>query len=669
MTWPNSYPCVQDAAAVRSGDGEQAISRLAWTAPACNQGRLSPESRGIRVAAVLGHAAERQARRRRKPERIQRPESGPQQRRLVAPGLSATETKGQNMNQTLTMIKAGQLTPSPHNPRREMSAQGLAELADSIRQLGVLEPLLVRPKGKGFEILAGHRRCAAAKQAGITELPCLVHEIDDKTAIEITVTENLQREQLTPLEEAKGLASLEKAGWNHETMAAELGKSGTWVARRMSLLNLAPEILKAIDAGVLEIKARWGKSEYGNVDKWPARTLEMLAALPADTQMVLLQHMLTEETAQMLMPEDVKRGQGKIMHVLSAAPFDKADVTLNPKQGACTACDLRASCRKSLFDDAPEAEAGKIPRNDRCLNPVCFKIKLDEHNKRKIAEVKAKHGAVRIVSEDYNKRETMKLEYPAVVYNSYGEWENARQDEPGAVYEYDIDSGKGRWIKRRKAGRTGVTESSGPTPLKTRRLELQQRRMAWIIKKIHDHVEKQDAFPADGRWGTIPAQLLALACFGVAHAARQDPGDKVVIGRGVGKDITADPWQLVEDLVRRGAQTCSRGSDDGEQLAFMLYDHLGGVLLSRTRVWGGSFRSIDVGKVEPECRHVCDVFCLDYDAIKAQAEQELPEPPGWARLNPDGTPKAKPDKAKKAAPKGEKPAKGKSRPKAKAGGK
>ncbi len=91
-------------------------------------------------------------------------------------------------------------------------------------------------------------------------------------------------------------------------------------------------------------------------------------------------------------------------------------------------------------------------------------------------------------------------------------------------------------------------------------------------------------------------------------------------------------------------------------------------------IWGNSFRSIDVAAVKPECKHVCDVFGLDWDAIRAEAEAELPEPPGWARLNADGTPKAKakPENAKPAA-KPEKAAKGAkkgpARPKAKAGGK
>lgn len=576
---------------------------------------------------------------------------------------------------TLVQIKAGLLTPSPHNPRREMSEQGLRELAESIAALGVLEPLLVRPQGKRFEILAGHRRHAAAVQAGAGEVPCIVRQVDDKAAIEITVTENLQREQLTPLEEAKGLASLQKAGWNQQTMAAELGKSASWVARRMSLLNLHENIFDAVTGkGVLEVKHKWGKDRYVNVDKWPARTLELLAALPADTQVLLLEQLSNDAgTLQMLMPEDVQHAQSEIMHVLSAAAFDKSDATLNPKQGACTSCDLRASCRKSLFDDAPDAEPGKIPRNDRCLNPVCFQAKIEEHNKRKIAEAKAQHGNVRVVSADYNTRQSQKLEFPAHV-GSYSEWQAAKKDEPGAVYEYDIDHGKGRWIKRIKPGRTGAKSSGGPTPLKTRRIELEQRRMAWCIKKIHAHVEKQESFPEDGRWGTIPAQLLALACFGAAHRGICDPGEKARVGEGK-KVKTLDPWELAQDLLDHGAERASRGTDDGRLLATLLYDHLEDVLLSRTRVWGNSFRSIDVAAVTPECKHVCDVFGLDWDAIRAEAADELPEPPGWARLNADGTPKAKPDKAKNTAKPetAAKPAKGAkkgpARPKARAGGK
>ena len=142
------------------------------------------------------------------------------------------------------VIPINKIAPNPEQPRVEIG--DLTELSDSIRQNGVLEPLLLKPKGDGtWMIIAGERRWRAANLAGLTEVPCIELDIDDKAVAEIALIENLQRKDLTIWEEADGLAFLsQKFGYTHEEIAKKIGKSRTTVTECMTIANL-PESIRA----------------------------------------------------------------------------------------------------------------------------------------------------------------------------------------------------------------------------------------------------------------------------------------------------------------------------------------------------------------------------------------------------------------------------------------
>jgi ParB family chromosome partitioning protein len=142
------------------------------------------------------------------------------------------------------VIPIDKIAPNPEQPRTEIG--DLTDLTDSIRQNGVLEPLLVKPKGDGtWMIIAGERRWRASNLAGLTELPCIEFDIDEKTIAEIALIENLQRKDLTIWEEADGLAYLaERFGYTHEEIAKKIGKSRTTVTESMALAGL-PEPIRA----------------------------------------------------------------------------------------------------------------------------------------------------------------------------------------------------------------------------------------------------------------------------------------------------------------------------------------------------------------------------------------------------------------------------------------
>jgi ParB family chromosome partitioning protein len=132
------------------------------------------------------------------------------------------------------LIPIEDIEPNPSQPRQALG--DLSELTASIREKGILEPLLVRQVGGRFEIIAGERRYRAAVEAGLGELPCMVRESSDAEVMELALVENLQRKDLTPFEEADGLNVLaEKYGYTHEAMAEKLGKSRSSITEMLSL--------------------------------------------------------------------------------------------------------------------------------------------------------------------------------------------------------------------------------------------------------------------------------------------------------------------------------------------------------------------------------------------------------------------------------------------------
>ncbi|MCL4176842.1 MAG: ParB/RepB/Spo0J family partition protein [Verrucomicrobia bacterium] len=133
--------------------------------------------------------------------------------------------------------------PCSFQPRKDFSEEALRELADSIRERGIVQPLVVRPAENGYELIAGERRWRAAQLVGLTEVPVVIREADDRTALELALIENLQRENLNPIEEAQGFAQLiEQFELTQEDAANRVGKSRVVVANALRLLRLPAEL-------------------------------------------------------------------------------------------------------------------------------------------------------------------------------------------------------------------------------------------------------------------------------------------------------------------------------------------------------------------------------------------------------------------------------------------
>jgi ParB family chromosome partitioning protein len=147
----------------------------------------------------------------------------------------------------LLLCNIHEIHPSPWQPRKLLPDEGIEELAQSIREKGILQPLVVRKAGEGYELIVGERRWRAAQRAGLTKVPILLKEATDQEAIELALIENLQREDLNPLEEAEAYQRLTaEFAYTQEVLAQRIGKDRSSVANMLRLLKLPAEIKEAL---------------------------------------------------------------------------------------------------------------------------------------------------------------------------------------------------------------------------------------------------------------------------------------------------------------------------------------------------------------------------------------------------------------------------------------
>ena len=168
-------------------------------------------------------------------------------------GLGALFAEEPAGSEAVSLLPIQKLEPNPHQPRRDFDEEALAELADSIRQHGLIQPITVRPLDTGYyQIIAGERRWRAARQAGLYEVPVNLIQADDAKAAQLALIENLQREDLNPLEEARGYDTLMKThGMTQEQVADSVSKSRPAVTNALRLLKLPEEILELVRGGQL----------------------------------------------------------------------------------------------------------------------------------------------------------------------------------------------------------------------------------------------------------------------------------------------------------------------------------------------------------------------------------------------------------------------------------
>jgi ParB/RepB/Spo0J family partition protein len=281
--------------------------------------------------------------------------------------------------------------PSPFNPRKRFNQARLEDLANSIEKVGVLQPALMRPKpdakrgGPQYEIVAGERRWRACqilakrlKQQDVAVIPAIVRDISDFEALEMAAVENVQREDVHPIEEAEGYEALllkplhggefhpaRMRGYSVAEIAARVGKSPSYVFGRLNLCKLIPAAREACYE-----------------DKLTTRVAQLISRVPADLQPAAL--------------EDIMRGWGgepysyrqacehlqkNYMLALGRAVFLTSDAQLLPSAGSCNECPKRTGANPDLFNDVKSA--------DTCTDPKCFDAKTEAHGQQLLEQGRA----------------------------------------------------------------------------------------------------------------------------------------------------------------------------------------------------------------------------------------------------------------------------------------
>lgn len=170
----------------------------------------------------------------------------------VGPDQEATALASENNRRPDLLVPIESVIPNPDQPRRSFTEEQLQELARSIAEKGIIQPMIVRAKGEQYEIVAGERRWRAAQMAKLHEVPVLLRDYDDTEVLEVAIIENIQRADLNPVEEAAGYRQLmDRFGHTQEKLAAALGKSRSHIANLLRLLNLPMDVQDMLKAGKL----------------------------------------------------------------------------------------------------------------------------------------------------------------------------------------------------------------------------------------------------------------------------------------------------------------------------------------------------------------------------------------------------------------------------------
>lgn len=405
----------------------------------------------------------------------------------------------------LRSVAIGDLSPSPNNPRfLDTNNSAFDELVASIKALGILEPPIGRPhpdpaaaaKGK-IELCAGHRRYAAAIEAGLTHIPVIVRDLDERAALEITVTENLHRANLHPLEEARGIALLVSKGWELKSIAEHLGKPADWVQRRRSISGLV----------------RCWQKEIENPKRpardWPVGHLERIARLPSSTQERLFEAMSVKTwRGSQLDAEDpptLRELNEQIAHHLrdlSAAPWKLDDATLQPKAGACASCTKRSGAHASLF---PEIAAEK-KKHDYCLDAACWHEKTEALIQIRIDGVKADGRTPVLAATGYlgpQSAKALKEKYGQEI-NHHGDLQQVKRTDPKAkpvvIVEGNL-AGHLLWAKPasdgpRRSESAPAKPKSNPVEVATRKV--QRKALVMHLEALELLNEKMK--PAASKW-------------------------------------------------------------------------------------------------------------------------------------------------------------------------
>jgi len=268
-----------------------------------------------------------------------------------------------NFESSVLQVAIEDIIPNRFQPRLAFEDASLTELAASIKQHGIIQPLVLRKTGDKYEIIAGERRYKAAMMAGLTYVPAVISDIDDQKSAEVAVVENVQRRELTAIEEAKSYKALLDLGYmSQEQLAKKMGISQSAIANKLRLLNLAPEVQKA----VLENKISERHARSLLVVKEPEKQVEWLNKI--------IEERLTVRALDALLNKEYKGGDMNNENNIESQKANATDINVNPSYTTTPAMpsdaiDLGEKPNSRFFNNNLEEQAVNMQMT-AAINPL-----------------------------------------------------------------------------------------------------------------------------------------------------------------------------------------------------------------------------------------------------------------------------------------------------------
>jgi ParB/RepB/Spo0J family partition protein len=311
---------------------------------------------------------------------------------------------------TFKNLPLSKVSEASGNPRTHFDEHLVRELAASIKTHGVLQPILVRPlEGGMYEVVCGARRYRASKMARLEAIPATIRKLDDDQALELQITENLQRKDIHPLEEALAIKRLhEERGMSMEEVASRLGKSQQYLYQRAKLADLIPELQKVFFEGHIMVKDAYKLARISAVDQRKFYNEEVKGR---------------EDRIDW---HDIDYYIQDFHRKLKNAPFDIADASLISSAGACITCPKNSAVNSFLFPDLVD--------DPTCSDSQCWKQKANIAFDRKLKEAKEDTDTL-IVYPPYSnaaklKAEQLQAEGLPVMESSWSNMETISEPEP-----------------------------------------------------------------------------------------------------------------------------------------------------------------------------------------------------------------------------------------------
>lgn len=404
---------------------------------------------------------------------------------------------------TVLTCRLAYIRECPTNPRRAIPEEQLRELADSIKAHGVLQPVLLRPLGAScgeYELVCGHRRVAAARLAGLTEIPATVRELDERQVLEIQLAENMKRTDLHPLEEADGYRRLhEEFEYSVEHLAAAVGKSKAYVYGRMKLCALPPKARELFLAGTLDLALGLLVARIPD-PKLAEKAAERIATGGDGEEATDEKGHYKWVPGPMKYREAVAYVQRECMAQLSSFPFALDDAKLLPAAGACTTCAKRTGAQRELFDDVAETD-------DRCLDLACAEKKRTAFGRQQLAAAKKRGETILSASEakkHFEHRWTSKYislddQSWDITHSNKALGKALGAHAPAAILAVDPQTQKVvRLVEKTEARKAAKKAGLGPKKPKTSPAQKQRRDASTWYAGVHTRVMQQVAERAEG---------------------------------------------------------------------------------------------------------------------------------------------------------------------------